>query len=195
MINDICVVEGCNRVRDKNQNRLICQLHRSRMSKYNSYELPTAPELAEGVLKICKKHGELTALGVYKRVKGKDWLSCRICVKECGTRFREKHSSVFLNDYRKNYTIHKSKIKVSKELFEHLLKEQNNVCAICNNPESIISGHVNRVPKRMAIDHDHTTGKIRGLLCHQCNVSIGAMQESIELLQAAINYLQKHKAE
>ncbi len=193
MKSEICIVDGCPRVRDKKQNRLICQMHRGRMSKYKSYDLPSAPKLPDGILKICKRHGELTASAVYKRTPGKDWLSCRLCVKDCRNRFGEKHTSLFLNDYRKNFTIHKSKIKVSKELYNKLLKDQSNLCAICRKPETIISGHINRVPKRLAIDHNHETGKIRGLLCHKCNVSIGAMHESIELFQSAINYLQLHQ--
>lgn len=190
---EICIVDGCERIRDKKQNRKICQMHRVRYSRHKSYDLPTAPILPSGILKICKKHGELNSLQVYKRTPGKDWLSCRLCVKDCRKRFGQKHTSLFLNDYRKNLTIHKSKIKVSKEFYNKLLHEQNNLCAICKNPESIISGHINRVPKRLAIDHCHTTGKIRGLLCHKCNVSIGALNESIETLQSAINYLEHHK--
>ena len=81
---------------------------------------------------------------------------------------------------------------MNKEWYYSMLAEQNNVCAICKQAESIVNGPVNKKPKRLAIDHCHTTGKIRGLLCHKCNVSIGAMADSVERLKSAIAYLEKH---
>lgn len=74
-----------------------------------------------------------------------------------------------------------------------MLKNQNDVCAICKKPESIVNSVTNKTPKRLAIDHCHKSGIVRGLLCHRCNVSIGAMNESIELMEAAIDYLKFHK--
>lgn len=193
MKSELCNIPGCDRIRDKKQNRKICQMHRVRYGRYKSYDLPTPPKLPEGILKICKNHGPLTKLQVYKRYKGKNWLSCRKCVKECNNRFDEKTTSAHRNSYKKNYYLKNNGIKFDKNDYLKLLIKQKNVCAICKKPESIISGKVNRVPKRLAIDHDHKTGKIRGLLCHRCNVSIGSMQESTELLQAAIDYLKKHR--
>lgn len=192
MPNKVCIVPGCDRFRDKKQNRKICQMHRNRWSKYKSYDLPQKPKLPAGILKICKKHGELNALQVYKRRKGKDWLSCRQCVKECTKRFDEKVTSFFRNSYRKNYTLSKTGLVFSKEDYILLLNKQNNLCAICDKPESIVNNHNGKI-KRLAIDHDHKTGKVRGLLCQKCNTSIGAFNESIEALERAILYLKKHK--
>jgi len=47
---------------------------------------------------------------------------------------------------------------------------------------------------RMAVDHDHITGEVRGLLCKRCNRALGILEDSIELLQRAIQYLQKAAA-
>lgn len=82
MSDEICIIPGCDRIRDKKQNRRICQMHRVRFGRHKSYDLPTAPKLPDGILKICKRHGKLTELEVYKRIPGKDWLSCRKCVKD-----------------------------------------------------------------------------------------------------------------
>ncbi len=190
---DICIVDGCDRIRDIKQGRNICQMHRTRMSRYKSYDLPTAPILPDGILKICKKHGPLNSLQVYKRIEGKDWLSCRQCIKDCNRRFDENNPSSVRNAYKKNYYLHHEGIKVSKEKYNELLEKQNNLCAICKKSEQIISGPVNKTPKRLAIDHCHITGKIRGLLCHHCNVSLGSFNDSIETLQAAIDYLKMHQ--
>ena len=76
---------------------------------------------------------------------------------------------------------------ISKEEYLNLLLEQNNTCAICNIKEE---GNRN-----LAIDHCHTTGKVRGLLCVKCNTSLGGFNDNIELLMKAIEYLKKTKKE
>ena len=68
------------------------------------------------------------------------------------------------------------------------LKIQNNVCAICKNPETAKDKKTNCV-RRMAIDHDHNTGAIRGLLCSNCNNGLGRFKDSRDYLQSAIKYL------
>jgi hypothetical protein len=68
---------------------------------------------------------------------------------------------------------------------------QNNVCAICQRPETKID-HRLGVVKNLAVDHCHSTGRVRALLCSRCNVTIGQIEESIPLLRAMIVYLEKH---
>lgn len=65
--------------------------------------------------------------------------------------------------------------------YDSMLAKQNGLCAICNNECS--SG------KRLAVDHDHNTGIVRGLLCSNCNTSLGGFKDSIDLLKSAIKYL------
>jgi hypothetical protein len=60
------------------------------------------------------------------------------------------------------------------------------VCAICRQPE--------RTPGRaLAVDHDHATGEVRGLLCGNCNRGIGFLGDSAELLESAAGYLRGTK--
>jgi hypothetical protein len=47
--------------------------------------------------------------------------------------------------------------------------------------------------KKLFVDHNHNTGKVRELLCHGCNTGIGLMQDDVDLLQKALDYLIKHK--
>jgi CHASE3 domain sensor protein len=71
------------------------------------------------------------------------------------------------------------------EIYEYLVKLQGgDHCAICK---------VVRDPskKRLAIDHDHVTDEIRGLLCSRCNRAIGNSREGIEWLQSALAYLER----
>ena len=66
-----------------------------------------------------------------------------------------------------------------------LLVEQHGVCAICGKPET----HM-RLGKVMslAVDHDHGTGKVCGLLCRKCNLGLGQFEDNSELLRKALDY-------
>ena len=70
----------------------------------------------------------------------------------------------------------------SKE-YINLCVKQNNVCAICEN--KCPTGY------NLAIDHNHITGEIRGLLCINCNGGLGNFKDSIKLLDKAIIYLKE----
>lgn len=71
---------------------------------------------------------------------------------------------------------------ITVEQYDDLLSEQQCKCPICkkelDNP---------------CIDHDHSTGKVRGILCNSCNLGIGWLKEDIEILKASIRYLETHK--
>jgi hypothetical protein len=77
--------------------------------------------------------------------------------------------------------------------YDKLLKDQGGTCAICKGPETVLlkSGML----KHLAVDHCHKTGQVRGLLCHHCNVAIGSLKDSVELLKVTIMYLEKHEGD
>lgn len=78
---------------------------------------------------------------------------------------------------------------ISLEDYESLAVSQGNLCKICQNPETILlRGKV--MP--LAVDHNHTSGKVRGLLCLHCNQGLGHFKDSIELLKNAIQYLEEN---
>lgn len=64
---------------------------------------------------------------------------------------------------------------------------QGHVCAICDQPPSGKGAQA-----VLNVDHDHTTGKVRQLLCGDCNRLLGCAKDDIGILQAAILYLEKH---
>jgi len=76
---------------------------------------------------------------------------------------------------------------ITLEQFEEMRTLQNCSCAICGKHES------QNKNKKLFVDHDHDTGNVRELLCHGCNTGIGLLQDDIELLQKALDYLIKHK--
>ena len=80
---------------------------------------------------------------------------------------------------------------ITKKEYDAMLAAQGGVCAICKQPE-ILRTHRNgsNALRFLAVDHDHKTGQVRGLLCSGCNVGIGAFRENQERMVAAIRYLQ-----
>jgi hypothetical protein len=70
--------------------------------------------------------------------------------------------------------------------YDALVVQQDGVCAICGEPPVKGRG------KRLVVDHDHQTGRIRGLLCALCNVAIGYLREDPELFDRAKTYLTKN---
>lgn len=94
------------------------------------------------------------------------------------------------NPARHNANARKYRLGVSREDYEALLKAQDGKCGICHEPES--DRHQSGQLKTLAVDHDHETGAIRGLLCSRCNRALGGFGDDPALLQAAIGYLQSH---
>ena len=74
------------------------------------------------------------------------------------------------------------KYNLTKEQYNTILLEQNNKCAICQ--DTLTKPH---------IDHCHTSGKVRAVLCSNCNTGIGKFKDDIDKLQRAIDYLNKYK--
>jgi hypothetical protein len=80
----------------------------------------------------------------------------------------------------------KRKYGISLAEYEAMLTAQADACAICSKPETLeIHGSL----VYLAVDHDHVTGKIRGLLCSRCNQGIGSLHDDPERLRRAIAYL------
>lgn len=71
--------------------------------------------------------------------------------------------------------------------YNQLFQQQNGCCAICGK-------HQSKLSQVLGVDHNHITGKIRGLLCKRCNVGLGNFEENINSLQGAINYLHQNSS-
>jgi len=84
----------------------------------------------------------------------------------------------------------KSEYNLTPEQYDKLLQAQGDACQICGKPETACNQYG---LMRLAIDHDHTTGKIRGLLCQKCNQAIGLTGENVEILKQIIKYLGQYE--
>lgn len=124
---------------------------------------------------------------------------------------RKDHPERYVQYSRNRYSSKKVEITTERlakafnmtvEQYNQMFIDCNNLCEICNKPEKMI---VLGIPKRLCVDHNHTTGMVRGILCGTCNLQIGMIQEDIERIkqgnsyfntdqirQSAITYLKKH---
>lgn len=110
--------------------------------------------------------------------------SCRKCVSYRKKEFILNHPDYWKNQYHqykertRNYQLNKW-YGISTEDYNKLLLEQNNRCKICDEYAT----------KRLHVDHDHLTNRVRGLLCSNCNSMLGMAKDSEKTLIEAINYL------
>lgn len=118
-------------------------------------------------------------------------------IKETNRKYREKNREKIrisnrkwqLKNYDQNRNIQKNcTLKryygITLEEYDLLLEKQGYKCAICgiDKAENV---------KSFAVDHCHKTGKVRGLLCHKCNIGLGHFDDSSNLLIKAVSYLTK----
>lgn len=100
-------------------------------------------------------------------------------VKEAEKKYRESNPEKVKLKMRKQAL--KRKYGMTMEDYEQMLKSQNGKCSICNEEKQ----------ETLCVDHDHNTGKVRGLLCRHCNHVVGFAKDNIDILNNVINYLRK----
>jgi hypothetical protein len=147
--------------------------------------------------KVLKNH-----IFFHKKTQTKDGLNtvCKECWNASNKEWRKNNPTFGMKNYRSwvqenpvkyKETTRKKGLRqygLSIEDWEDIFNKQNGVCAICNLPETVIDKGTKR---RLAVDHCHSTGKIRGLLCTKCNKGIGLLNDSPEILDKASAYLRK----
>ena len=104
-------------------------------------------------------------------------IRCLRCILKTNRRYYDRDRHRLYN--RKNAWKEKG-ILITEAEYQALRAEQSGRCAICERPEG---------KRRLQVDHDHQSGEIRGLLCPSCNAALGALNDSAELLERALDYL------
>jgi Autographiviridae endonuclease VII len=89
--------------------------------------------------------------------------------------------------YFRNYHIKKT-YGITTEQYEKMVSQRCGRCDICGREPN----GTNHVEQSLVIDHDHETGAIRGLLCNNCNSGMGILGDTVEHLEAALQYLKEH---
>jgi hypothetical protein len=116
------------------------------------------------------------------------------CCKQCENLRSSKRRKNPLTKEETRYRWLKSKYKLSREAYFEIVNIQNSRCAICQDKIENFSPSKKKGQKKyFVVDHDHRTGKNRGLLCKPCNSGIGHLRDSICILEKAIVYLKKYE--
>lgn len=132
----------------------------------------------------------------YKSRKTKDGLTyeCNRCQKLRSTEHYEANKTTRLEANRKWQSSNRSKVKqinrrahlkqygLTEEAYASMLSEQHGRCAVCRQEES--------VKEVLSVDHCHTTGTVRGLLCSRCNTGLGLFSDNPDILRKAVEYLE-----
>lgn len=143
----------------------------------------------------CKLDKPLTEFHKNKRTSSGYQYKCKLCVKDYDARRYEdpEHKEKIKTRARDWTRANKDKVAdncrkwlhgVSGEQYRQVFDSQAGRCGICNK-------HQDELPKRLAWDHCHTSGKGRGLLCSKCNMALGQLGDSIEGVERALAYLKR----
>lgn len=135
--------------------------------------------MASKVCTMCETEKPLADF--WKANKGK--LGYQSQCKDCQRSYRQSKRELYTDLYRTGNL--KRKYNISTEEYDLLLIKQDYKCAIC---ERI----TNEDGRRLAVDHDHATDRVRGILCISCNRGIGFLQDDPELLVRASDYLTRN---
>jgi hypothetical protein len=149
-------------------------------------------------MKSCLKCLEiLPRIKFHKHSKTYDGLNswCKQCTKKVNAKWviknKERRASKTLAWRLKNaeqifgYNIRRN-YGVTLDQYKQRLEEQGFACAICKT--------TNNGSRKFGIDHNHKTGKIRGLLCHKCNAGLGNFDDNLDRLKKAIAYMEDRDA-
>lgn len=138
--------------------------------------------------KVCKDCGVEKPLTEFRVIKGKRYEMgfinyhsyCKPChyIRNRKTDKRYKKTDKYREKYRVRLI---ESYGITVEEFDAMKEEQGGVCKICGG-EANGRGELH-------IDHCHDTGKVRGLLCSDCNTGLGLFRDNVELMRNAIEYL------
>lgn len=135
------------------------------------------------ILKSCKTCGN---------TKTSKWYfgpTCGSCYVTANRKKRKDLNPEY-HAYQRNFAL-KKKYGITLKEYNIIFINQNGLCKICLKPD--VTKRRSTVDGNLVVDHDHITGKVRGLLCHNCNVALGSFRDSEENLIRAVSYLRDNK--
>lgn len=148
----------------------------------------------------CKEEKPESEFITWERLKNgrlqRTRLSCKACAPALAREKRKramldpKRAEAYRADRRKRQLLRHYGLTL--EEYEAKLQAQQKRCAICGEPE-VLKNKRYGTSLSLSVDHDHDTGRVRGLLCTDCNHGLGQFKDSPELLEAAAAYLRRHR--
>ena len=138
----------------------------------------------------CKQIKALDDFGVCKNAKNGHASYCKVCsAKAKRDYYATMPPGYQLEVARKSFL--KRKYGMTLESYQALWDAQKGLCAVCGKPETV-SKFDNGTIDSLSVDHDHVTGKVRGLLCGRCNTSLGLLYENEIIIQSLLDYIRTH---
>ena len=163
--------------------KLVSPRHRLPHSPNVEDTISRGMEMPEKCCRTCKLLKPHAAFPLSPRFGGIRSPSCQECIEH--KQRQQQRLRISRQQLRKH--------KLDPDVYLAMRAEQEDCCAICGTHETLLPNVVGTW-KRLVIDHDHITGRIRGLLCQHCNRALGSFHDSIPTLRNAIRYLQgKHR--
>lgn len=142
----------------------------------------------DSFMKTCYRcHQEKPLEAFHRQTKSKDGrqATCKECCRSRSQRWyadnREKYLE-YARARREAVDARAGKFGLTVDELEEILEAYGDQCGIC--------GDVVESPKKLHLDHDHRTGRVRGVLCMHCNMGLGQFRDDPERLRKAINYLE-----
>ena len=167
MKNEVCILEGCNTRR--NSTTGYCSFH------YTSKRVLGSPEARGMPGEFCKQGHH----NMYKTLKN----GSRVCL-ECRRGWDRARSKTEHRRRQQKDRNLRSRFGITLDEYETLLQDQNQRCAICNDVLTDGKGGA-------CVDHCHTSGRVRAILCSPCNKGIGYIKEDLDRVAAIMRYLRE----
>lgn len=104
---------------------------------------------------------------------------------------QSKRNKEWYKNYGQNWFLGKA-FGMTAEDYERMAAEQGHLCLICHCPETATDARTGAV-RRLSVDHDHATGKVRGLLCRACNQGLGSFRDNPDRMRIAALYVEKNR--
>ena len=140
--------------------------------------------------KVCGEHKPLSEFSPHRQQKDKLHPYCKTCHASRMKRYR--HAAGEPEWVKAKDRMLRRNFGIGWEQYQQIFEQQSGKCCICGQPEQTKRSATYRgenLQLLLAVDHDHVTGKVRGLLCGTCNRGIGYLRENPVFLAAAIIYL------
>lgn len=134
--------------------------------------------------KACTKCKEIKSLSLFTKDAGQP-RGYRSSCKDCNRAYYNRVAREYFHANKEKISSkaiwynRKSQFGLTREKYFEVLSSQNNACAICK-----------KASDKMRVDHNHETGKFRGLLCHKCNSGIGLLGDNVTIIKNAAEYLE-----
>lgn len=139
-----------------------------------------------GLKRGTKEYNKMVAICHRDKISNEEYINNIELYKERKKHKRSKHLEYVTGSHEYKKSVYLNTIyNITLNEYNNILLEQEHKCAICGI-------HQNELSTMLSVDHDHTTNKVRGLLCQHCNIGLGNFRDNPSNMISGYNYLIKY---